>query len=239
MTFAGGMGRQTVWITRAQPGAAATAERLAARGHQPLVLPLLEVRPIPGVQVDLSGVAALAFTSGNGVRAFADLCQDRSLQVFTVGAATAQAAREAGFRRVLSADGDVAQLGARIAARRREIRGTVLNPGALEPAGDLTGALLAGGLEARALPLYDTVPTQVSADELASVRQADAVLLHSPKAAKILAGLLKGDILAPDVRLLGLSKAVLKPLARSKIGRRDSPPFPLEAALLNLVDRTP
>lgn len=233
------MGRQIVWITRAQPGAAATAERIGARGHQPLVLPLLEVRPIPDVRVDLDGVAALAFTSGNGVRAFAELSPDRSLQVFTVGAATAQAAREAGFRRVLSSDGDVAQLGDRIAARRREIQGAVLNPGALEPAGDLTGALLAEGLEARALPVYDTVPTELSADDLASVAAADTVLLHSPKAAKILAGLLKGAILQPDVRLLGLSKAVLKPLARSKLGRRFSPPFPLEAALLNLVDRTP
>lgn len=233
------MGRQTVWITRAQPGAAATAERIRARGHEPIVAPLLEVRTIPGTHVDLTGVAALAFTSANGVRAFASLSSERAIQVFTVGAATAQTAREAGFTKVFSADGDVAQLGDRIAARRREIKGVVLHPAALEPAGDLAGALTQEGMEARTLAVYDTAPTTLSAAELEAVAMADAVLLHSPKAAKLLATLLKGDLLKPDVRLLGLSKAVLKPLARSKVGHRISPPFPLEAALLNLVDRTP
>lgn len=233
------MGRQIVWITRAQPGASATAERIRARGHEPIVVPLLEVRPLRDVHVDLTGVVALAFTSANGVRAFASLSSERAIQVFTVGAATAQAAREAGFNKVLSADGDVAQLGDRIAARRREIKGVVLHPGAAEPAGDLAGALQAKGLEARALPIYDTTPTTLSPEDLLAVTAVDTVLLHSPKAAKLLAGLLKNDLLRPDVRLLGLSKAVLKPLARSKVGRRISPPFPLEAALLNLVDRAP
>ena len=51
---------QRIWVTRAQPGADATAERVRALGHDALVAPLLAVRALPDVQVDLSGVAALA-----------------------------------------------------------------------------------------------------------------------------------------------------------------------------------
>src|SRR5258706_5970636 len=133
--------RQKIWITRAEPAADVTAERVRALGHEALVAPLLAVRPLPDVEVELSGVAALAFTSANGVRAFADLSAERSLRVFAIGAATAQAARAAGFKLVLSADGDVDALGEGIAQRRGELRGIVLHPGAAEPAGDLAGAL--------------------------------------------------------------------------------------------------
>ena len=60
-----------IWITRAEPGAEATAARVRERGHTPLVAPLLAVRMVEDPQIDLSGVRALAFTSANGLRAFA------------------------------------------------------------------------------------------------------------------------------------------------------------------------
>lgn len=225
-----------VWITRAQPGADATAARVRALGHAPLVLPLLAVQPIPDVQVDLAGVRALAFTSANGLRAFAEACADRSLQVFAVGAATAQAAREAGFRRVLSADGDVEALAERIAARRAEIGGAVLHPGAAEPAGDLAGALARVKVEVRPLTLYDTVPVRLGADQIAQLAGMDVALAYSPKAARTLAGVLRAHP-QPQLRILGLSKAVLAPLAKVGSAGLASPPFPLEAAMLNLLDR--
>jgi uroporphyrinogen-III synthase len=228
--------RQTIWITRAQPGADATAQRVRALGHEAVVAPLLAVRVLPDVTVDLTGVAALAFTSANGVRAFADATGERGLKVFAVGAATAQAARAAGFKSVLSADGDVEALAEGIAARRGELRGVVLHPGAAEPAGDLAGALEKQGVEARRLILYETAP--VEDIDTASLAASDAVLLHSPRAAQVLARLLK-EHPAPQLRALGLSKAVMKPLARTRLAAKAFPPFPLEAALLNLIDRRP
>ena len=226
-----------VWITRAQPGAEATAVRVRALGHAPLVLPLLAVQPIPDVQVDLAGVRALAFTSANGLRAFAQACADRSLQVFAVGAATAQAAREAGFRRVLSADGDVAALAEGIAARRNEIGGAVLHPGAAELAGDLAGALARAGVEVRALTLYDTAPTALGPDQVAGLGEVDVALVHSAKGAQALAAVLAVHP-QPRLKVLGLSKAVLAPLAGIPLAGLTSAPFPLEAALLNLIDRS-
>jgi len=230
--------RQKIWITRAQPGAAATAERVRALGHDALVAPLLAVRAIEDAQVDLTGVAALAFTSANGVRCFADICAERSLRVFAVGAATAQAARAAGFKLVLSADGDVDALAEGIGQRRGELRGAVLHPGAAEPAGDLAGALEKQGVSARSLILYETASVQLGDEAADQLVQADAVLLHSPLAAKALAAVLKLHP-APKLRALGLSKAVVKPLARVPLAVRAFPSMPLEGALLNLIDRTP
>lgn len=228
---------KTIWITRAQPGADATAERVRALGHRPLVEPLLVTRPLAGVTVELGGVGALAFTSANGVRAYAALTKDRGLTVFAVGASTALAAREVGFRRVMSSDGDVAALSEGIAARRRELKGAVLHPGAAEPAGDLVGSLAVEGVEVRTLSLYDTQPACLDASVAASLTQANAVLVHSPKGAHALAAFLL-EHPAPRLQALCMSKAVMAPLAKSRLAARASAPFPLEAALLNLIDRT-
>jgi len=228
--------RKKIWITRAQPAAAATAERVRAMGHDALVAPLLAVHELEDVEIDLSGVAALAFTSANGVRAFAARSGDRALKVFAVGGATAQAARQAGFASVLSSDGDVEALAQGIAARKGELKGAVLHPGAADLAGDLVGALAAQGVETRRLILYETRPTPIPADELKTLLRCDVVLLHSPRGAQALARVLRSHP-APAMRALGLSKAVLKPLARVSLAAKAAPAFPLEAALLQLIDK--
>ncbi|MDP1967059.1 MAG: uroporphyrinogen-III synthase, partial [Reyranella sp.] len=201
----------TVWITRAEPGAAVTAARVAALGHRPLVEPLLRIEPLTDVEIDLTDVAALAFTSGNGVRAFAELNPRRDIRVFAVGAGTTAAAKAAGFRSVLSAEGDVNALAGRIAARRSELRGVVLHPCASEPAGDLVGALTEAGVAARAQTLYTSVASSPSKAFLDDLDQIDAVLLHSPKGAQALARALRGKP-ADHLRLLCLSPAIAKPL---------------------------
>jgi uroporphyrinogen-III synthase len=233
--------RQTgkIWITRAQPGADATAERVEAMDHEPFVAPLLAVRAVEDAKVDLDGVAALAFTSANGVRAFADRSPERALRVFAVGAATARVAKAAGFRAVLSSDGDVAALAEGIAQRAGELRGAaVLHCGGSETAGDLAGVLARRGIELRVLTLYETTLVELTAEQLAVLPHLDAVLLHSPKAARALAAVLR-DHPALQLRALGLSRAVIEPLAETPMAAKLFAPFPLEAALLNLIDRNP
>lgn len=227
---------QSVWITRAQPAADASAERVRAMGHTPIVVPLLIVEPTPNPDLDLRGVGALAFTSANGVRAFAALDDRRDLTVFAVGQATARAAREAGFTRVLSSDGDVAALAQGVAGRRGEIKGEILHPGAEEPAGDLVGALAEWNVPVRRLVLYGTREATLDADALAEVAAAEVALVYSPKGGQALAGVLAAQP-APGLRILGLSRAVLEPLADTPAAAKVSAPFPLEAALLNLIDR--
>ena len=148
-----------------------------------MIAPLLAIRPIPQATPDLTGVAALAFTSRNGVEAFAALSDDRSRPVFTVGDATAEAARAAGFVRVRSAAGAIGDL-VRLLSAEVPAGRVVLAPGALEPAGDLA-ALLSGRVAVRALPVYEAVPTGAPAPAA-----FDAVLVHSPRGGRALGGLL-------------------------------------------------
>jgi len=228
--------RKKIWITRAQPSADVTAERVRALGHEAMVEPLLAVRHLPDVQIDLEGVAALAFTSANGVRAFAEVSGDRRLRVYAVGVATAQAARQAGFSSVLSTDGGVEALAMGVASRKAELMGVVLHAGATELAGDLVTELEKRGVAARGVALYETSAARPDEVRIRALLRADAVLLHSPKAARVLAQILRAQP-APHLRALGLSPEVLKPLARVKLAARSAPPYPLEAALLQLINR--
>lgn len=228
--------RKRIWVTRSAPGAAATAARLAALGLDPVVAPLLEVRPVAGARLDLTDVCAIAFTSANGVRAFAERSPERGFKVFAVGAATAEAARKARFSTVLSTDGDVSALARALAARKRELTGVILHPGAAEPAGDLAGELEAQGLTVRAVPLYETVPAALPDGFAETLPDLAAVLVHSPKAARVLKDLLKAHP-TPSLKVFGLSKAVIRPLQRTDLAERAAAPEPKDEALLALLQR--
>jgi uroporphyrinogen-III synthase len=222
-----------VWVTRAQPGAAATASRVRAMGFEPLVAPLLDVRALPGGPVDLNGVAALAFTSVNGVAAFAARSEERRLPVFAVGRATAGAAREAGFAAVTSADGDVADLAAAIAARA-PFAGDVLHLRPAEAAGDLVGDLANRGVQVRSLPVYETVACTPEEATVGEIPKLTAVLLHSPKAARALAAHL---VRQPTLKLAALcfSEAVAAPLRAGGLAAIRVAAAPNETALLSLL----
>lgn len=220
-----------VWITRARPGALVTAERVEALGFTAIVEPLLAVAFLDA-ELDLSHIAALAFTSANGVEAFARLSDGRDLPVFAVGRATAKAAQDAGFASVSSADGDVEDLCGLIVAGAP---GPVLWAGAREPAGDLVGKLRGRGVMAKGATVYETIERTPSAEVLARLDAPLTVLLHSPRAARILARRLEGRSL-PALRALCLSEAVAAPLAGLiEPGSVTFAPRPDETALLELL----
>jgi uroporphyrinogen-III synthase len=152
-------------------------------GCEPLIQPLLAVEPLTPPLPDLDRFAALAFTSANGVAAFAALTPRRDRPVFAVGEATAGAAREAGFVAVRSADGDLTDLARLIAAELSQA--VLLAPLAETPAGDLAAALDAAqarDVAVQTLTVYRTTwVVQVDPPPF------DAVLIHSPRAAQALA----------------------------------------------------
>jgi uroporphyrinogen-III synthase len=219
-----------VWVTRSQPGAATTADRLTALGHEPLVAPLLQVRQFT-VEPDPSGVSALAFTSANAIRAFEPGFRD--LPVFTVGETTAQAALKSGFTDVHAGPSDVAALGALIVAALPP-GALVLHPCAVERAGDLETPLAAAGIRLWATPVYETVYAPVDAAVLAALAAAEAVLLHSAKAARALNALMDAHP-APARRILCLSAAVAGAVDCGKMPDVAFATLPNDGALLNLL----
>jgi uroporphyrinogen-III synthase len=227
-----------VWVTRAHPGAEATAARLRAMALEPLVAPLLEVRVTAEVAPDVSGVGSLAFSSANGVAAFARLSPARDLPVYAVGDATAEAARRAGFGAVRSADGDVAALARLILADPARPAGDVLHLCPAEPAGDLVGTLAAAGVQARRAALYATLAVETLPAPVAAVGRAGrlgAVLVHSPKAAKALTALAQADAWLTGLRGCCLSEACAGPLRAAGFAALRVAPSPREEALLMLL----
>lgn len=214
-----------VWVTRTEPGASRTAARLTALGFTPMIAPVLEVRPIAQDAPDLSAYSALAFTSPNGVTAFTALTPERDLPVFAVGDATAERARQAGFAAVTSASGDLSDLAWRLAA---SASGRVLVPGAKQPAGDLD-ELLDGAVETVRLPVYEAVETRAAPPE-----GFDAVLLHSPRAARAVAATL-GREGGRDRLAVAISAAAATPLASAGFVQIRIAGQPTDAAVLEAL----
>ncbi|TPW27756.1 uroporphyrinogen-III synthase [Pararhizobium mangrovi] len=110
-----------VLVTRPEPDAQRTAERLRAAGFEPIVLPVSRrVGDPAALEAAVSRpVCALALTSRNAARVLAEAPAAReawhALPVFTVGEGTAAAAREAGFDDIVTSGGTGEALAATIA----------------------------------------------------------------------------------------------------------------------------
>jgi len=235
-----------ILVTRPRDDAAPLVAALAARGHETLVAPMLEIHaPAPGAAApDLAGVQALLFTSANGVRAFAALTPARDLPVFAVGEASGQAARAAGFARVESAGGDVDDLARLVRERAEPAAGALYHIAANRLAGDLKGALEAAGFAVRRDILYESVAARALPAELRAALtagQLDAATFFSPRTAATFADLVARAGLAESCTRLTaicLSAAVaaaLQPLRWRAVGIAAQP---TQDSLLAALDRT-
>lgn len=177
-------------ITRPETDAAPVADALRARGIEPVLAPMLRIEPIAGAATELvgalAGVQAVLFTSANGVRIYAEATSRRELPAYCVGEASAAAARIAGFRAVYSADGDVDDLAALVAARAAPGHGALLHAAGAETAGDLAATLGAEGFTVRRIVLYRAQPATALPPDVAAALECgkiDIGLFFSPRTA--------------------------------------------------------
>jgi uroporphyrinogen-III synthase len=191
-----------VVMTRPQPGA--TAARWRGRGATVTVAPLLDVAArawVPPAALP----DAVAFTSANGVRlAGPDADRYHHLPVFAVGAATATAARDAGWSAVRDGGGTAAAL---FDVARRTGVGTLLHlAGVDRVAAPVPAGLTVTVREVYAASLLD-LPAHVAA--LLGAGRVDAVLLYSARTAAHFAAAVDGaGIDRGGVALAALSPAV-------------------------------
>lgn len=148
--------------------------------------------------------------------------------MLTVGDATAQAVRAAGFADVRSAAGDLSDLAAMVRSDAAPADRILLHPVAREPAGDLAAAV-GDAAAIRSLAVYEAVETAVAAPAA-----FDVVLIHSPRAARAVAGRLTPQA-ARGRRAVVLSPAAAAPLAHLPFARIDAASVPTEPALLGLL----
>lgn len=212
-----------VAVLRPEPGNARTADRIASLGYDVLRMPLFAVTPVDW-QVPEGAFDTLMLTSANAVRhGGAGLNALKRLPVLAVGAATAAAARQAGFDVVATGSGDAASLLADHPGRR-----------ILHPAG--RDRIENGRVEA--VTVYAADPIPIAPDTVATLAGAIA-LLHSARAARRFAALADAGIDRGAVRVVALSPVILAAAgtgwaaaAAAAVPREDA----LLAALANLAD---
>jgi uroporphyrinogen-III synthase len=228
-----------VWITRTEPGASKTAQAVAALGYEPVVAPVLEVRRLKPV-FDPHGFDALIFTSRNALDAFCALCPRRDLAVWCVGEATADAARQRGFQRIISADNDACAL-AELIVRDADPGARLFHPTAQAPAFAMAETLRAKGLTVSEAAVYATVPVTPDLPQPQGLTHA---LIHSPRAAApAIETLMTGA--ASDLIFIAISPAAAKALDQAlaaapqtrKLARQIRiSAFPDEASMLQRLD---
>lgn len=186
-------------ITRPKDDAVALAAALKKLGHSVLIAPLMEVKIFDGPPLALGGMQAVLATSANGVRAFAARSDKRDLPLYAVGPQTAEAATQAGFQFVYSAEGDAATLAEAVASWTKPDKGALLHAAGTETAGRLRQALQAKGFAVTVEILYEAAPVTALPENLAGAlrdNSLDGVLLFSPRSAKLFAGLVSEADLA-------------------------------------------
>ena len=212
-------------ILRPEPGASATVTRARQMGLDPVSMPLFEVEPVGWTAPDAGSFDGLLLTSANAVRHGGEGLRGlRQLPVYTVGEATAAAAREAGFDVTASGESGVERLLGSIATDLRLLH--------------LCGEQR---VEARApqaitaIAVYRSNALPAPGDLQRIEGQVAAV--HSPRAGKRLAELAtEAAIERSTVRIAAISEA-----AASAAGpgweRCEAAATPDEAALLALAAR--
>ncbi|MBA4791414.1 MAG: uroporphyrinogen-III synthase, partial [Rhizobiales bacterium] len=225
-------------LTRPEPGAARTAARLRGMGHEVLADPMLRIEPV-AAPLPPGPFDALAFTSANGVRAFAAAPPD--IPVYAVGTRTAEAARARGMARVVACAGDAPALAAALsAALPRGAR--ILHPAGEDRAADLAALVAPAGLEIVTLVVYGARPADALSDETRAALAAgalDGALHFSPRTAgALLRCVSAAGLMEPFTRLrhFCLSGAVAAALGPAGNAARTAP-VPDEDALLALLDR--
>lgn len=233
-----------VLVTRPEFDATREAETLAARGHDPVLAPLLAIEFLPGVPLDLAGAQALIVTSRNALRALAaheELQQALRLPLFAVGEATARAARQLGFTEVTIGPGTGAGL---LPLIRRELhpeKGALVHVAAEAVAYDLKPVLEEEGFTFRRPVLYRSHPASTLPDDIVAglaSGEISGVILLSPRTAKTFAALAERHGVLTQAKGLVcycLSQAVAEAVTQAGLAVRVAA-HPREEDVLALLD---
>jgi uroporphyrinogen-III synthase len=175
-------------ITRPEPDASNTAERLRALGHETMVQPLLTIAFVPSPP-DLPTPAAILITSQNAVRALGAWPQAKDwlrVPVFAAGPATARAIAALGFVDIRGGARDSASLEDRVLEDLPPGGGPLIYPAARDRAGALEENLTGRGYDVRLVEAYRAIPaTRLDETVRAAIAggQLDGVLLYSRRTA--------------------------------------------------------
>ncbi|WP_417454968.1 uroporphyrinogen-III synthase [Kiloniella sp.] len=201
-------------VTRPQADQEPFASELRLLGREVCFDAVFDIVFQNSAELDLSDVQAVLFTSANGVRAYQLNSKDRSLPALCVGQSSAEAARECGFERVYSANGDVGDLAKLVRAKLSTKSGVLLHPAASKIAGDLQVDLDQFGYVYRREILYEAMSSKVLLQQTCQMlkeNKINEISFFSPRSSKVFLALVSQENLVSSLEGLTiycLSKAV-------------------------------
>jgi uroporphyrinogen-III synthase len=238
-----------ILVTRPEPDNTATADALRRRGYEALLAPLLRFEALPLRHDDSVRYAGVIATSANALRAIrshplsGELIE---LPVYAVGGRTTEAARNAGFANVVSADGDVTALHKLIvkAIPKRDRKVPLLYLSGSDIAGDIVTSLARDGIVATPLIVYRMIPVTDLSDSIRGAFAAqtiDAVLHYSARSAAAFVAAVRGaalEIAALAVPQVCISESVARVLREAGATRLVVAEKPQETAVFDALDRS-
>lgn len=238
----------TILVTRPHPDNDATLATLRQRGFEALAAPVLRFEPLP-FHDDEADYDAIILTSANALRGL-----DRGagrllpLPLFAVGTHTADAARAAGFAKVIVAKGDAISLRdlvlARVKAGELDASATLLYLAGADLSRDLAGELSEQGLSVVTHTTYRMVPVAALPTAVCDAFMANritAVLHYSQRSAQAFLDAIRADgieisaLALPQCCISAAVAAVLHDAGATNVVVAARPD---EDALLEALDRT-
>jgi uroporphyrinogen-III synthase len=207
---------RAVLVTRPEPEAHETAQRLRALGRRTILAPMLTITTVPARLPEPDALQAIIAGSSNAVRALPPTLH--AVPLLAVGDATAAAARARGFRAVRSAAGDARALAA-LAGATLDPAGTPL----LLPTRAREGLRLAADLRARGFAVlrrivYAAHPADALPPPAATALAAggiDAAVFFSASAARSFARIVRAGAMAG--RLGGVTACAISEAAAAAL----------------------
>jgi uroporphyrinogen-III synthase len=232
----------SVLITRPKIMSETLAATLQGLGYETVIEPLLSITPLSSPSPHTSVIDAVMITSGNALL----VLQDRQSEItglldilcFCVGSRTAKAAEAFGFRRVLHAAGDGSELAGLIHDTSTGRSFSILHIAGRDVSGAARQRLEEQGHRVTEWPVYDAIPAPAftpATRTLFSKQGFNAVVVFSPKTARVLNGLLaQAEFEACCARLAAicLSEAVACELKTLPWRHLLSSPRPTEEAII-------
>jgi uroporphyrinogen-III synthase len=232
-----------ILVTRPEPGASSTAQKLHQMGYEPVVLPLTRIESLHAdEQIDPAAFAAIAVTSPNAARhvppSMARNLAD--LPCYAVGKTTGAVSRAVGLNVIDETAGDAAGL-RRIIAKQVEPGSNILVLCGRVRRDILDRGLIEDGFHPRLIEIYDTLPTQPAAEVVGSVlggTPIDVVLLYSAFAADEFTRLLErmeDHAIIQTASFIAISERIRSHLPASFADRIIVAAEPNEEAMLSLL----
>ena len=223
-------------LTRPIEDAEPLAEKLRQLGHSPVITPLLQIIARQGVLIPAKAYQAICLTSANAIRVMNDINAIQHIPLYAVGQQSLQMAKDKGFSQIAAHGGDVIGLHKFLASHLKPEKGPLLYLSGAETSGDLQGLLYKSDFEVDRVITYDAVKSRLTTFR-SKIIGADAVLLYSPRTAKLWVDeieTLKLTDVAKRIKHLCFSSNVAANLPQS--WPRAIAATPTEPALLALLD---